>query len=78
LTIERINPSEPENIETSTELTFVNGAVIIVHKKFVYPSTYSPWLYTSPLPSIRFLPYLYEIYASSTFWNRKLQLKKKQ
>jgi hypothetical protein len=52
--------------------------VIIVHRKFVYPSTYSPGLYTSPSPFIRFLPYLYDIYASSTFWNKKLQLRKKQ
>jgi len=35
LTIERISPSELEKIETSTDLTVVNGAVIIVHKKLV-------------------------------------------
>jgi hypothetical protein len=78
LAIENKRPSSPENIDTSTLLTFVKGAVTIVHKKLVYPSTYSPGLYTNPSPFIRFLPYLYDIYASSTFWNRKLQLRKKQ
>jgi hypothetical protein len=54
--IEIMSPNDEEKIETSANLILVKGAVMIVHKKFVYPSTYSPLLYTRPWPFIKFLP----------------------